>query len=65
MDRCDLEPGYGLFQGLTRLRPLLRGDPSLRFGWSKRPWLPEYVAENVLLHPERLDRPLCRSLAPA
>jgi protein gp37 len=57
VDRCDLGPGYGLFQGLTRLRPLLRGDRSLRFGWSKRPWLPEYVAENVVLHPERLDQP--------
>jgi protein gp37 len=31
---------------------------SLRFGWSKRVWLPEYAAENVVLHPERLDQPL-------
>jgi protein gp37 len=30
---------------------------SLRFGWSKVPWLPEYAAENVVLHPERLDQP--------
>jgi len=30
---------------------------SLRFGWSKRAWLPEYAAENVVLHPERLDQP--------
>jgi len=30
---------------------------SLRFGWSKRPWLPEYAAENVVLHPGRLDQP--------
>ena len=30
---------------------------SLRFGWSKRPWLPEYAPENVVLHPERLDQP--------
>lgn len=31
---------------------------SLRFGWSTRPWLPEYAPENVVLHPERLDQPL-------
>ena len=31
---------------------------SLRFGWSQRPWLPRYAAENVVLHPERLDQPL-------
>jgi protein gp37 len=30
---------------------------SLRFGWSKRPWLPEFAIENVVLHPERLDQP--------
>jgi protein gp37 len=31
---------------------------SLRFGWSQRPWLPKYAAENIILHPERLDQPL-------
>lgn len=31
---------------------------SLRFGWSKKPWTPENAAENVVLHPERLDMPL-------
>ena len=31
---------------------------SLRFGWSKKPWTPENAAENVVLHPERLDKPL-------
>ncbi len=30
---------------------------SLRFGYSKLPWLPENAAENVVLHPERLDEP--------
>lgn len=31
---------------------------SLRFGWSKLPWTPENAAENVVLHPERLKKPL-------
>lgn len=31
---------------------------SLRFGTSKKPWTPENAAENVVLHPERLDQPL-------
>lgn len=31
---------------------------SLRFGWSKLPWAPENAAENVVLHPERLRKPL-------
>jgi len=31
---------------------------SLRFGWSKHPWSAAHAAENVVLHPERLDRPL-------
>ncbi len=31
---------------------------SLRFGWSKKPWMPENAAENVVLHPERLRKPL-------
>lgn len=31
---------------------------SLRFGWSQRPWLPDYAAENIVLHPDRLDEPL-------
>jgi protein gp37 len=31
---------------------------SLRFGWSKKPWTPANVPENVVLHPERLDAPL-------
>ncbi|KKN26078.1 hypothetical protein LCGC14_0878430 [marine sediment metagenome] len=31
---------------------------SLRFGWSKHPWTPEHAAENVVLHPARLDYPL-------
>jgi protein gp37 len=30
---------------------------SLRFGWSKKPWLPENAEENVVLHPERLGIP--------
>jgi protein gp37 len=30
---------------------------SLRFGWSKKPWTPENAAENIVLHPERLDKP--------
>lgn len=31
---------------------------SLRHGWSKKPWTPENAAENVVLHPERLEKPL-------
>ncbi len=31
---------------------------SLRFGWSKKPWTPENADENVVLHPERLNKPL-------
>lgn len=31
---------------------------SLRFGWSKKPWTVENAAENVVLHPERLRKPL-------
>jgi protein gp37 len=31
---------------------------SLRFGRSAKPWTPENAAENVVLHPERLDQPL-------
>lgn len=30
---------------------------SLRYGWSKLPWTPENAEENVILHPDRLDRP--------
>lgn len=30
---------------------------SLRFGHSRKPWLPKHEAENVELHPERLDQP--------
>jgi protein gp37 len=30
---------------------------SLRFGTTRKPWLPWYAAENVQLHPERLDQP--------
>jgi protein gp37 len=31
---------------------------SLRFGRSKKPWAAQFAAENVVLHPERLDHPL-------
>src|SRR5436190_20821406 len=31
---------------------------SLRFGQSRRPWLPDHAGENVVLLPERLDQPL-------
>ena len=31
---------------------------SLRFGFSKKPWTAPNAAENVVLHPERLDQPL-------
>lgn len=31
---------------------------SLRYGWSKKPWAERFAAENVVLHPDRLDPPL-------
>jgi protein gp37 len=31
---------------------------SLRHKWSSKPWTPANAAENVVLHPERLDQPL-------
>jgi protein gp37 len=31
---------------------------SLRMGWSAKPWTAQNAAENVKLHPERLDAPL-------
>lgn len=31
---------------------------SLRRGWSQKPWTALNAAENVVLHPERVDRPL-------
>ena len=31
---------------------------SLRFGWSRQPWLPEHAEGNVVLHDERLEQPL-------
>ena len=31
---------------------------SLRFGRSKKPWTPENAAENVVLHPDRIEKPL-------
>ena len=31
---------------------------SLRYGWSKKPWTNQNAAENVVLHPKRLDQPL-------
>jgi three-Cys-motif partner protein len=30
---------------------------SLRYGWSKKPWTHENAQENVILHPERLNKP--------
>jgi protein gp37 len=30
---------------------------SLRFGHTRKPWLPKHDAENVVMHPERLDQP--------
>ena len=31
---------------------------STRFGWTSKPWSAQNAAENVRLHPERLDQPL-------
>ncbi|KKN82001.1 hypothetical protein LCGC14_0312680 [marine sediment metagenome] len=31
---------------------------STRFKWTTLPWIPKYEAENVVLHPERLEQPL-------
>ncbi len=30
---------------------------SLRFGWSKKPWTHKNAPENIILHPERLNKP--------
>jgi len=30
---------------------------SLRYGWSKQPWTASNAEANIILHPERLDRP--------
>lgn len=30
---------------------------SLRFGWSRKPWTKSNETENLVLHPERLDKP--------
>lgn len=30
---------------------------SLRFGWSQAPWIPANAAQNIVLHPERLEQP--------
>jgi protein gp37 len=30
---------------------------SLRFGWSKKPWTHKNAPENIVLHPERLNKP--------
>lgn len=31
---------------------------SLRHRWTEHPWTPEHAAENVVMHPERLEAPL-------
>jgi hypothetical protein len=31
---------------------------SMRFGWSRKPWLPEHAEENVVLHKQRHEQPL-------
>lgn len=31
---------------------------SLRYGWSKLPWTPDNAAQNVVLHPDRMEQPL-------
>jgi protein gp37 len=31
---------------------------SLRFAWSRKPWLPAHAEENVVLHEDRLEQPL-------
>jgi protein gp37 len=58
MNRGDVESRDGCSKVSLGCAHCYAETLSLRFGWSRRPWLPANAGENVVLHPERLEQPL-------